>query len=626
MKIASKHPLLVGTTCLILGAGVIYGCSDFLSASATPQGALDAGTLANRAGVEATLIGAYRPLDCTTSSGSWGCAASNWSFATVGSGETYKGSTSSDQSDINDLEGYHWGTAKAENYLNQKWSHVYEGVVRANATLRLLHSVLAASPTEFSTADANSVAGEAIFLRAHYHFEAYRMWGNIPYFFEDETDFRKANSTSAEVVAFLLADLDSAAKLLPATPRNGQKGRVTSWVAKAYKGRVQMYAGQFAAAVTTLSDVRLNGPFALETSFDHVWTGFSAFSNGKETILAYQASANDGDPGGDNANQGERLNMPNGGHFGCCGFNQPTQNLVNFFRVDPATGLPLSITNPATWNTNDNNFTAAFFDANNVRQAPNLAPVDPRLDWTVGREGVPLKDWGLYTVPQYARDLANGGPYSPKKNVHEQSSGSELLTGGWSPTQQNDVNIHLFRFADALLMEAEARIEGGDLATATTLVNMVRARAGVTAQGCALPSDASAAAGELAAYPGCAGDKRLAVPINDLSIAWAKYQVGLYPATFPDKPYALAAVRTERKLELAMEGQRLFDLRRWGIAATELNAYINGVGGGIEKNRRGYLTNAETFGTKHQLYPIPNIQIDLSKVGSTNTLVQNPGW
>jgi hypothetical protein len=597
MKIASKHPLLVGTTCLILGAGVIYGCSDFLSASATPQGALDAGTLANRAGVEATLIGAYRPLDCTTSSSSWGCAASNWAFATVGSGETYKGSTGSDQPPINDLEGYHWGTAKAEDYLNAKWSHVYEGVVRANATLRLLHSVLASSPSEFSTAEANSVAGEAIFLRAHYHFEAYRMWGNIPYYKEDETDFRKANSTSAEVIAFLLADLDSAAKLLPATPRNGQKGRVTSWVAKAYKGRVQVYAGQFAAAVTTLSDVRTNGPYRLETSFDRVWTGFSDFSNGPETILAYQASANDGDPGGDNANQGERLNMPNGGHFGCCGFNQPTQNLVNFFRVDPATGLPLSIIDPANWNANNANFTSA-----------NLAPVDPRLDWTVGREGVPLKDWGLYTVAAYARDIANGGPYSPKKNVHEKSSGSELLTGGWSPTQQNDVNIHLFRFADALLMEAEARIEGGDLATSATLINMVRARAGVTAQG-----------------PGT-DRATIAVPINDARITWAVYRVGLYPVPFPSQAYARDAVRAERKLELAMEGQRLFDLRRWGIAATELNGYLKGVGGGREDTRRGYLINAEPFATKHQLYPIPNIQIDLSKVGTESTLKQNPGW
>jgi hypothetical protein len=614
MKIASKHPLLVGMACLALSTGVIYGCSDFLSSSATPQGALDEGTLANRAGVEATLIGAYRPLDCTTSSASWGCAASNWAFGTVGSGDAYKGSTGADQPPINDLEGYHWASGNAEEYLNAKWSHVYEGVVRSNATLRLLKQVLASSPGEFSTADANSIAGEAIFLRAHYHFEAYRFWGNIPYYLEDETDFRKANATTAEVVTALLADLDSAGKLLPAAPRNGQKGRATSWAAKAYKGRVQVYAGQFAAAITTLSDVRLNGPYALETSFDRVWTGFANFTNGPETILAYQASANDGDPGGNNANQGERLNMPNGGHFGCCGFNQPTQNLVNFYRVDAA-GLPLSLSAPTTWNSNNANFTSA-----------DLLPVDPRLDWTVGRQGVPLKDWGLYTVSAYARDVANGGPYSPKRNLHENASGSELLTGGWAPTQQNDVNIHLFRFADALLLEAEAQVEAGSLAIATQLVNMVRTRAGVTAQGCGLPSDPTAAAAVVTAYPICAGDTRIAVPINDPSTVWANYSVSPYPATFANQAFGREAVRTERRLELAMEGQRLFDLRRWGTAATELNGYLTGVGGGREDTRRLYLANAEAFGTKHQLYPIPNIQIELSKVGTENRLVQNPGW
>ena len=596
MKIVSKHQLLVGTALLALATGAIYGCSDFLSSSATPQGTLDETTLANRAGVEATLIGAYRPLDCSTSSGSWGCAASNWAFATVGSGDTYKGSTGADQPPINDLEGYHWGSAKAEDYLNQKWSQVYEGVVRSNATLRLLEQVIAARPGEFSAADANSIEGEALFLRAHYHFEAYRMWGNIPYYHEDDTDFRKANGTAAEAVTNILADLDAAIGLLPADPRNGEKGRATSWTAKAYKGRVQVYAGQFAAAVTTLSDVRLNGPYKLETSFDRVWTGFADLTNGPETILAYQASANDGDPGGNNANQGERLNMPNGGHFGCCGFNQPTQYLVNSFRVDAA-GLPLSITSPATWNSNDANFTSA-----------NLAAVDPRLDWTVGREGVPLKDWGLYTVAAYARDVANGGPYSPKKNVHEQSSGSELQNGGWSPTQQNDVNIHIFRFADALLLEAEARAETGDLATATTLVNMVRLRAGQRAQG---PGTSRAT---------------IAVPINDASITWAVYRVGLYATDFADLTYAREAIRTERKLELAMEGQRLFDLRRWGIAAATLNGYLTGVGGGREDTRRLYLANAEAFTARHQLYPIPNIQVELSKVGTENRLAQNPGW
>jgi hypothetical protein len=596
MKIVSRHQLLVGTALLALATGAIYGCSDFLSSSATPQGTLDEGTLANRAGVEATLIGAYRPLDCANGNFAWGCAASNWVFGTVASDESYKGSTGADQPPINDIEGYHWGTAKAEDYLNQKWSHVYEGVVRSNATLRLLKQVVAARPGEFSAAEANSIEGEATFLRAHYHFEAYRMWGNIPYYHEDDTDFRKANETSAEVITDLLADLDAAINLLPATPRNGDKGRATSWAAKAYKGRVQVYAGQFAAAVTTLQDVRVNGPYALEVSYDRVWSGFSDFANGPETILAYQASANDGEPDGNNANFGERLNFPNGGHFGCCGFNQPTQNLVNFFRVDAVSGLPLAITSPGTWNANDNNFTSA-----------DLLPVDPRLDWTVGREGVPLKDWGLYTVAAYARDVANGGPYAAKKNIHESASGAEQLSGGWAPTQQNSMNIHIFRFADALLLEAEARAETGDLATATMLVNLVRARAGQTAQG---PGTSRAT---------------IAVPINDPSITWAVYRVGLYPA-FPDQTYAREAIRAERKLELAMEGQRLFDLRRWGVAATTLNGYLTGIGGGREDTRRLYLANAEAFTARHQLYPIPNIQIELSKVGSENRLAQNPGW
>lgn len=596
MKIVSKHPLLVGTAVLALATGAIYGCSDFLSASATPQGTLDEGTLANRAGVEATLIGAYRPLDCTNSSGAWGCAASNWVFSSVASDESYKGSTGADQPPINDIEGYHWGSAKAEDYLNQKWSHVYEGVVRSNATLRLIKSVLAASPGEFSAADAHGIEGEALFLRAHYHFEAYRMWGNIPYYREDDTDFRKANGTSVEAVTNLLADLDSAIALLPTTPRNGEKGRATSWAAKAYKGRVQVYAGQFAAAVTTLEDVRLNGPYRLETSYDRVWTGFSDYANGPETILAYEASANDGEPDGNNANFGERLNFPNGGHFGCCGFNQPTQNLVNFFRVDAA-GLPLALSAPGSWNTNDANFTSA-----------NLAPVDPRLDWTVGREGVPLKDWGLYTVLAYARDIANGGPYAAKKNIHEQSSGAEQLSGGWAPTQQNSMNIHIFRFADVLLLLAEAQVETADLAGATAMVNLVRARAGQTAQG-----------------PGT-DRATIAVPINSPSITWAVYRVSQYPATFPSVAYAREAVRAERRLELALEGQRLFDLRRWGIAATAINGYLTGVGGGREDTRRLYLANAEAFTARHQLYPLPNIQIELSKVGTENRLTQNPGW
>jgi hypothetical protein len=599
MKIVSKHPVLVGTALLVLATGVLYGCSDFLTDNSTPQGTLDEGTLANRTGVEGTLIGAYRTLDCTNAtSANWGCAASNWVWGTVAADDAYKGSDGTDQPPINDIEGYHWGTPDAETYLNVKWAIVYEGVVRANSAIRLLKKVVAASPGEFSAADAKGIEGEALFLRAYYHFEAYRMWGNIPYYKETDEDFRKANGTPAEALTNVLADLDAAIALLPATPRNGNVGRATSWTAKAYKGRVLMYAQQYAAALTVLNDVRNNGPYALETSYDKVWTGFAAAANGKETIFAYEASANDGEPNGNNSNYGERLNFPySGSHFGCCGFNQPSQNLVNFFRVG-ADGLPLILSDPNGWNANNGNF-----DKN------NKAAVDPRIDWTVGRDGVPYKDWGLVDGPGgWVRDPANGGYYVPKKMAHEKASGAESSVG-WQNTQLNSVNIHLYRFADLLLLTAEAMVETGDLNGARLIVNQVRARAAAKAQG-----------------PG-SETGNIAVPINDPSITWANYQIGQY-ASFPDQAYARNAVRYERRLELAMEGQRFFDLRRWGIADATLNAYINGVGGGAEKSasRRLYKAGAEAFAARHRWYPIPAIQIELSRVAGEDRLHQNTGW
>jgi hypothetical protein len=589
--------LLLGAASLIATTALLYGCKNFLTDASQPEGTLNQATLETQAGVEGTLIGAYRALDCTSVvQANWGCAASNWVWATVVGGDAYKGSDATDQPPINDIEGHHWNTQNAGDYLNEKWRLSYEGVVRANSAITLLKSVLKSNPTSISAADAHSIEGEAIFLRVHYIFEAWRMWGSVPYYRDDDQSFNKPNLPPDQVATEMLKDLDSAIKLLPAAPRNGQKGRATAWTAKAYKGRIQVYIGKYADAITTLGEVRSAGPYALEQSFDRVWTGFADYANGPETIWAYQASTNDGEPNGNNANYGERLNFPySGSHFGCCGFNQPSQNLVNFFRVD-ADGLPLALSDPNNWNASNDNFTAK-----------SKAPVDPRLDWTVGRDSVPYKDWGLYSIADgWVRDIGNGGPYSPKKNAHEKASGAESNVG-WQNTQLNAVNIHLFRYADLLLLLAEAMVETNDLAGARTIVNQIRTRAAQTAQG-----------------PGTSRAD-LAVPINDPRITWAVYKIGQYPP-FPSQSYARDAVRAERRLELAMEGQRFFDLRRWGIYDTAINGYINGVGGGAEKNRRLYLAAAEPLTARHRWYPIPDIQIQLSKVNGQAQLKQNTGW
>lgn len=615
MKTLLRSRLVRATAFLVLAAPITYACKDFLN---TPsQGTVAVETLLTRAGVEGSLIAAYRVLDCTNSTGAWGCAASNWVFGDITSDDAYKGSEASDQPGATQVELYNWASGQAGDYLDQKWSTVYEGIVRANGTLRLLARVRTEKPGEIADGDAAGIRGEALFLRAHYHFEAYRMWGKVPYYHENDTDpatgraFVLANNLSADSVAGLIqADLDSAIALLPLTPRNGDAGRASRWTAKAYKGRVQVYRGQYAAALTTLNDVVTNGPYDLESSFDHVWTGFSAFANGTETVWAFQASSNDGEPNGQNANWGETLNFPHSGSpFGCCGFHQPSQNLANVYAVDGVTGLPRAFTSPTTWNNRDSTWVASVSDT-----------VDPRLDWTIGRDNVPYKDWGLH-LATWIRAPAYGGRYSPKKNAHENASGSQSQVG-WNSAQLNSVHVHLFRYADVLLLLAESEVEVGSLANAAALVNQIRTRAAVTAQGCGGGVNFKADSTLEARYPGCVGDDRLAVPINDASIAWATYRVGQYPA-FATQAIGRDAVRLERRLELGMEGQRFFDLRRWGetYATTTINTFL-----AEESTRRSYKSAQLLFASRNMFFPIPPLQIDLSRVGTTDMLTQNPGW
>src|SRR5437660_2448544 len=624
MKSSWIFKVAVGTACLGLGLSITYACKDFLDTPA--QGTLNENALATKAGVEGSLIAAYRSLDCNNATnGNWGCAASNWPFGSITSDDAYKGSEASDQPQATKLELYVWSSDQAQDYLDRKWASMYEGVRRANATIQFLEKVSRLKPIEISRADSMGIRGEALFLRAHYHFEAWRMWGNIPYYFDTDTTpvvqggFRKANNLGADSVPkLIIADLNAAIALLPDKPRNGQAGRVTSWGARAYKGRVLVYMHQYAAAVATLDSVVTSNAFGLETSFDHVWTGFHGFANGKETILAYESSVNDGEPNGNNANYGERLNLPHSGSpFKCCGFHQPSQNLANAFAVDGATGLPKEFTSPTTWNTRDSVWVASVTDT-----------VDPRMDWTIGRDFVPYKDWGMQvpttaTVPGWIRAPGYGGRYSPKKNAQEQASGA-VSKVGWQPEQENAVHIHIFRYADLLLLDAEAKVETNDLAGALALVNQVRARAAVAAQGC---GDGASDAALTARYPKCAGDNRMAVPINDTTISWATYKISPYTlANWPTPAAARLAVQIERRLELGMEGQRLFDLRRYGgtVAQQVMSAYLAAESTSV---RRGYkIAQAPYALPANNYYPIPQVEIDLSKIGGQSRLTQNTGW
>ena len=531
---------------------------------------MDQTTLADQNGLEANLIAAYSMLDGYADYGDWGTAASNWIFGSVASDDAYKGSEPGDQQPTTDIEFYQWSTGGADSYLRDKWRVLYDGISRANSTLRLIENVEGVSDE-----DKNRIRGEALFLRAHYHFDAYKMWKNIPYYTEMVEGFREPNDQ--DVLPLIIADFQEAVALLPEA--QDEPGRATQWSAKAYLGKAMLYGEDFTAARDMLSDVVDNGPYALEDCYHDVFSATS--DNGPETVLAYQASSDDGDDDGDNGNYSDRLTFPHSGSpLGCCGFHQPSQNLVNAYKVD-ANGLPL-----LDGSFNDADVTPA--DA-----------VDPRLDWVVGRDDVPFLDWGIH-APGWIRDRSYGGPYSAKKSVYEQGSGAGGSVG-WSPYQLHSMNLYLLRYADVVLMLAEAEVEVGSLDRAQELVNMVRARAANCAQG---PDGVA-----------------LTTTIDDAAITWANYNIGQYTTPWTDQATARTAVRMERRLELALEGHRFFDLRRWGIAKQVLNDYL-----AVEKGRRNYLNAASPYEDRHDLYPLPTFEIEISTENGEDRLVQNPNW
>lgn len=570
-----------------LSSVMLYACKEeFLERA--PLGSLDQGNLSTPAGVRGLLIGAYSLLDgFGGQGGGFATAASNWVFGGVASDDAYKGSDPGDQADIVSIETY--SANSANPYFNSKWRHLYDAIQRSNEVLRIMAEVKG-----MSDADKKVASAEARFLRAHYHFEAKRMWNMVPYV--DETITYAAGNVKVpndkDIWPMIEADLKFAIANLPAT--QPAVGRANSWAAKAYLAKVLMYQKKFGEAKPIFDDVIANGVTASGKKYDLVdfASNFNPETkNSAETVFAAQTSVND-NSGGSNGNWGDVLNYPyNGGPGGCCGFYQPSQSLVNSYRVDE-NGLPfldsfnsISVKSDQGLKSNDP-FT------------PETAALDPRLDLTVGRRGIPYLDWGAHPGNNWVRDQSYGGPYAPLKNVYAKRQQAALTDKSFWSTGIVANNYNIIRFADVLLMSAEAEVEVGSLEKARELVNRVRARA-------AMPS------GWVKTYVDPASPEK-----GFTTTPAANYKIGLYPS-FTSKDMARKAVRFERKLELAMEGHRFFDLVRYGTAAEELNAYI-----AAEKSRRSYLNAASFTKGKSEFYAIPREQIDLSK----GTLKQNPGY
>ena len=605
MKLYSK--IIIAGTMATFG---LFACKkDFLDKQ--PLGSTSESTLANKAGVNGLLIGAYSMLDGIGGPGTGGApysqSISNWVFGGVASDDAHKGSTDNDQTAIADIEKY--AVNSSTSYLNGKWVALYTGIQRANDVLRVMEKVTDGS---LSDEEKKEIKGEAAFLRAVYHFEAAKLWKNIPYV--DETvNYENGNyNVTNDVSAWpkIEADFKLASENVNAI--QSDKGRANSWAAKAFLAKVYMFEHKYAEARALFDDIIANGvtssgqKYALVNFHDNF---DAAKKNNSESVFAVQMSVKDGAAGANNGNIGDLLNFPYGGPTTCCGFYQPSFSLANAYKTDAATGLPLLDTYNNSDITNDQGISST------QPFTPHGGTLDPRLDYTVGRRGIPYLDWGLMAGQSWVRSQIQAGPYIPKKNVVYKSQAATAADAaqGWGVNQATAINYVMIRFADLLLMAAEAETEAGSMDKAQEYVNQVRERAADPAGWTHTYVDNDPAKGFT-------------------NIPAANYKVEPYPAgvfAAQGKDYARKAVRFERRLELAMEGHRFFDLQRWdngtGYMAGVLNAYIQ-----HETSIQGYdyqiLKGATFTKGKNEIFPIPLAQVDLSRTDGGATLQQNSGY
>lgn len=559
---------------------VAVSCSDdFLDVA--PTGLLGEAQLSTLAGIDAGLIAAYSQVN---GRGNRLASPSNWVWGSIRGGEANKGTDPGDFSSINPFQRFEANSASGD--LGSKWNGAYEGIARCNNVLRLLTK---AGP-DVTPADVKRITSQARFLRAHYYFELKRDYGNTPYV-DEKVDYGSGLAevkNDKDLYPFIEADLKFAVENLPAT--QSQVGRVNAWAAKAYLAKVYLYQNKFKDAKTLFDDVIANGvtsnglKYDLVPYYDDMFRGKN--DNHQESIWAYQAAAGTGSV--NNANPEFDLNFPyNTGPSGpgnCCGFFQPSFTFVNSFRTD-ANGLPLL---DGSYNTGANQVKNDMNLETSDSFTPDAGNLDPRVDHTTGRRGLPYLDWQDHPGKAWIRNQGNAGPYSPKKYVYAKSEqGTFQDNSSWTPGYTG-INFMIIRFADVLLLAAEAEIEAGSLEKAREYVNRVRTRA-----------------------------MNSKIKRGDGSMA-ANYVIDIYKTAWTDKDAAKAAVRFERKLELGMEGHRFYDLVRWNTVQAELDAYLD-----YDSKILVAAFGGAKFTEKHKVLPIPQDQIDL--VGK-ETLIQNTGF
>ena len=569
MKTKIFHIICV--ICTICG---FSSCSDFLEEQ-VPQATLTQDEVKNPEYIDNVLISAYAGL---VSIEDMNASFSLWNYDTR-SDDAYVGG-----SDFSDGEPFHrleksTGVMTTDWPFSSIWNKFYNYLSRVNLSLDILASA------DQDNATIQQRTAEMKFLRAYGHFQLKRLFKKIPFVNkpnmeeEDYNNLSNTEYTNDEGWQQIINDLEDAYAVLPAVQT--EKGRPTKAACAAFLAKAYLYkayrqddasSNQVTAInaedlqkVVDYTNPALYNGYGLEPDLHNNFRPEEQYENGKESLWAIQYSRNDGTVYG-NLNFSNRLIVPciPKVHDSGCDFYKPSHNLVDAYRTN-SDGLPLLDDFASVDYTVGSNHT-----------------VDPRLFVTVGVPGTPYMFNPGFMMAESNAWSRSGGTFgyfvSLKQNVDPSLTDSYLYLcdSQWA----SSMNRIVFRYADVLLMRAEALAQLGQISEAMTLVNQVRDRA--------------------------AGMVANSVVSNYPTKYGVHYAVGKYNASY-SKDEAMKIIKMERRLELAMESERFFDLVRWGDAATTLNKFYSS-----ESDKMNFLSGSQFTANKNEYLPVPFEQMAAS--------------
>lgn len=548
------------------------GCNDFLDEQ-KPQGTLDQEQVLDPRYVDNLVISAYA---IWISAEDINSSFSMWNYD-VRSDDAYKGGNGTEDGDVFHALEVSQGIMTTNWNISDMWQRLYNAISRANTALQVLTKMDLATYPQRDTRIA-----EMRFLRAHGHFLLKRLYKNIP-FANDENlspeqynDLENTLYSNDEGWQQIADDFEFAFRNLP--EHQDEIGRPNRAAAAAYLAKTYLYKAYrqddpHTHAVTSIDSddlmqvvkytdpaIMLASGCELESDFHNNFRPEPQYENGTESIWAMQYSYNDGTTNG-NCNWSYGLIVPNipGVTDGGCDFYKPSQNLVNAFRTDE-NGLP-------------------FLDSFNLRDYDMQSDyADPRLFLTVGLPGTPYMFNKNYMMDRSAVWSRSNGLYgyyvSLKHNVDP--DGDYLVKGAWWGSPMNRI---VLRYADVLLMRAEALVQlNSDIEGAISIVNSLRNRA-----------------------------RQSTTMISDYETAYGvRMNIRPYTGSYT-REQALKIVKHERRVEMAMESERFFDLVRWGEAAAMLNDYYAN-----EADNCAIYAGATFTADKNEYLPIPFSQISAS--------------